>query len=187
MPGDASSYQPVKSRAMRLKIFLTAILLLLSVTGIEAAGSPSEELKAKGIKDDVLRYLNRSCRIALNFDLRQDHAFWKSMWDDKKGGMIVVDFLQGKKHYVLVFLSMDDGSCQTSRTITTHWTDKCEAITSQYKERFPKGGIKVDKARDTLTRISNKKGTTDVYLYETPSGCIEIFKEFYVKSAPERK
>lgn len=169
---------------MRFKIFLIFVLLLSSATLIWAA-DPSRELEAKGLKGDVLSLLNPACKEALNFDFQKNHSFWNSLWN-KDGKMIVLDFLQGTKHYTMTFLPLPDGSCQTSRTITAYWTTECKELVSRYKKTFPKGSIKIKEEQNIFVWISSGKGT-DIYLYKAPNGCVEIFKEFYIKLPPKRK
>lgn len=164
---------------MRLKIFFIIIIFLSFTTKVLAA-DPSRDLEAKGIKGDVLNLLNPACKETLNFDFKKNHNFWNGLWN-KKGGMVVLDFLQGTKHYTLTLLPQSDGSCQTSRTITAHWTVDCKELVSRYKKEFPKGSIKIKEEQNIFVWISSSKGT-DIYLYKVPSGCVEVFREFYIKN-----
>jgi hypothetical protein len=167
---------------MRIKIFLTFMLFLFFTTELWAVDQYrdlAKELEAKGVKGDVLNILNPSCKEALNFDLHKSHSFWNGLWN-KNGKIVVVDFLQGTKHYTMTFLPLADGACQTSRTITAYWTMECRELVSMYKKEFPEGSIKIKEEQNIFVWISSGRGT-DIYLYKVPSGCVEIFREFYIK------
>lgn len=155
-------------------------MLFLSCIAELWAADPSEELAAKGLKGDVLKLLNPACKEALNLDFKKNHSFRNGLWN-KKGGMVVMDFLQGKEHYTMTLLSQPDGSCQTSRTITTYWTTECKELVSRYKKEFPEGSITIKEEQNIFVWISSGKGT-DIYLYKVPSGCVEVFREFYIKN-----
>jgi hypothetical protein len=169
---------------MRFKIFLIFVLFLSSARMIWAV-DPSRELEVKGLKGDILSILNPACKEALNFDFQKNNSFWNSMWN-KDGKMIVIDFLQGTKHYTMTFLPLPDSSCQISRTITAYWTTECRELVSRYKNKFPEGNIKNKEQQKIFVWLTSGKGT-DIYLYKVPNGCVEIFKEFYIKLPTKSK
>ena len=100
--------------------------------------------------------------------------------------MVVIDFLQGTKHYSLTMLPLKNGTCQTSRTITSYWTTPCGELSSKYKKQFPEKSIGVKEMQDIFTWISSGRGT-DIFLYDTPEGCVEVFREFYIRGKSKDK
>lgn len=176
---------------MRLIIFLSLILSFFLITSSELQAASKEkdvtsELKEKGLTNYILKPLNQSCKEAVNFDFGEDHRFWNGIWNKKKkGSMVIIDFLQGTKHFSLTMLPLKDGTCQTSRTITSYWTTPCKELSSKYKEQFSEKSIDVKETQDIFMWISSGKGT-DIFLYDTPGGCVEVFREFYVRGKSEK-
>ena len=160
----------------------TTILLFFIIFSASSAwaGDLKKELEAKGLDKKLVESLNPACLKAVNFDLKQGMSFWNAVWTGK-GEMAVVDFLQGTKHYALTLAPMADGSCQTSRSITAYWTADCGKLEERYGKSFKKGSVKVKKKEKIYSWISSSKGT-DIYLYNVPGGCVEVFREFFVSS-----
>lgn len=167
---------------MKIKLLLIVFIIFAS-TGLAAAeSSRDKKLKALGLTDEILKPLNRACKDAINFDLTKEHRFWNATWNKKKKQTIVIlDFLQGTKHYSLTMLPLKGGSCQTSRTITSYWSTPCKELSLKYKEKFPKDSIRTKEVQDIFMWISSGKGT-DIYLYDTPNSCVEVFREFFIMS-----
>lgn len=168
---------------MKIKGFLITIILILQVAFVHA-DKLTDELVAKGIKEDVLKMLNPACKEALNFDFKKGHSFWNVMLN-KNEKIITIDFLLGTKHYNLTLESLPDGTCQTVRTITAYWTVECKELASRYQKELPSGGVKLKDEQNIFIWLSSGRGT-DIYLYKVPSGCVEIFREFYVKGVPKK-
>lgn len=166
---------------MKVKI---ALILMLSILlpQLSLADKLTDELISKGLKGDALNILNASCKEALNFDFKKNHAFWNVLLN-KNEKIVSIDFLLGTKHYTLTLEPLSDGSCQTVRTITAYWTVDCKELASRYQKELPKGSLKLKEDQKIFMWFSTGKGT-DIFLYKVPSGCVEIFKEFYVKGLP---
>ncbi|HBG46622.1 MAG TPA: hypothetical protein DDW94_06475 [Deltaproteobacteria bacterium] len=165
---------------MRL-VFVLAILLVSSTAW---AFDVKKELEGKGMKKELINNLNNSCLEALDYDFKKGNSYWNTLWN-KQSEMALVDFLQGTKHYSLTLLPMKDGSCQASRTVTAYWTNTCGALAEKYRQNYPAGSINIRKRENVYAWISSSRGT-DIYLYNVPNGCVEVFREFYVRT-PKKK
>lgn len=178
-------YEPLKTeRASRFATRVTtgaalalaaAFAFAPAAFGKDAAG----ELSGKGLDATIYDKLTPACVDALNHDFEREHGFWNGLWRDQ--GVTVVDFFKKSKHYSIAMNPMPDGSCQTVRNITSYWNEQCSTLAETYKKGLPPAELKVRQVENIFTWISNGKGT-DVYLYKTPTGCMELFKEYYVRA-----
>ena len=165
---------------MRLyKLFIICAVLVLFLL---PASSHAASLEGRGLSSDVLDILNPACKDVLGTDFLKTHSYWNSLWS-KEGKLVSLDFLQGTKHFSFSLLPLDDGSCQTSRTITAYWTMECSELASRYMEELRKGIAWTKEEQKTFLWMTTGKGT-DIYMYKVPWGCVEIFKEFYKKQLP---
>lgn len=160
-----------------MKILASILTLLLTFSSAVCAEEILTRLKNKGLKEGILKNLNGACLRAVDFDFKKDHSFWQSVWN-KNGGFLVLDFLQGTKHYTLTVRPVGKEKCITSRTIVAYWTNPCPKLRDRYKNAFPENAIKIRETQDIFIWMSNGRGT-DIYLYKTPGGCVEIFREIY--------
>ncbi len=156
---------------------LTSILMMLIMVAYVNAEDVATRLKNKGLKEGILANLNGACLKAVDFDFKEDHTFWQSVWNTD-GRFLVLDFLQGTKHYTLVVRPTGKNGCLTSRTIVAYWTNPCQNLKDRYRDSFPRDTIKIRETQSVFVWITNDRGT-DIYLYKTPGGCVEIFREIY--------
>ncbi|MEE9543710.1 MAG: hypothetical protein V3V95_08000 [Thermodesulfobacteriota bacterium] len=167
---------------MKIKLLLILSIIFASIEFAAAEPPGDAELRALGLSDEILKPLNRACKESISFDFTKEHRFWNATWNrKKKKTIVIIDFLQDTKHYSLALLPLKDGSCQTSRTITSYWTTPCKDLSMKYKEQFAEDSIDIKEVQDIFMWISSGKGT-DVYLYDTPNSCVEVFREFFIRT-----